>query len=344
MVNGQTRFLTVLLAMSIACASCSTGTAVSSDSSETSSVETNAVANEADAATAEEPTSASAHPDYADASVSYLGPEGTYTQEACEAFFGGQGTYLPAEDVTASVKAMLDGETDYAVIPQENAIGGPIAEYLDEVVGHEQVSIVGEVELPIDQNLLVKPGTKLDDIRTVYSHKQGIAQGKEWLSEHLPQAEVVEVSSTAEGARMAAESKEGDCAAIGARAAAQVYGLEVAAEAIQMNDANKTRFYVLSTEAPVAGPDDRMGFIAAGGVEDLAELLTSVEAAGLEVVAVHDRPEKSELGRYAYLVETSGKGRDAFDAVQKERPEFAFRYLGCFPLVSPGESSDSAVS
>lgn len=100
-----------------------------------------------------------------------------------------------------------------------------------------------------------------------------------------------------------------------------------------MNDANKTRFYVLSTGAPAAGSGDRMAFIAAGEAKDLAELLSSAEAAGLEVVAVHDRPEKTELGHYTYLVECSGGGQAAFDAIAKENAALTLRYLGSFPLM-----------
>ena len=264
--------------------------------------------------------------------VSYLGPEGTYTQEACGVFFEGKGSYLPQEDVASSVQALLDGKADYAVIPQENAIGGPIAEYLDEVVNHGDVCVAGEVELPISQNLLAKPGTALEDIRTVYSHKQGIAQGSAWLAEHLPDAEVTEVSSTAEGARMASEAEDASCAAIGSSAAAEVYGLEVVADNIQMSDTNKTRFYVLALGEPAREESDRMAFVASGDAGDLAELLTSAEAGGLEIVAVHDRPRKTELGSYSYVVEVAGGGYDAFEKLATDSPAFELRYLGSFPV------------
>ena len=268
--------------------------------------------------------------DWSQARVSYLGPEGTYTQEACEVFFGGQGTYEPQKDVAASVQALLDGKTQYAVIPQENTIGGPIAEYLDEVVLHDDVSIVGEVVLPISQNLLARPNGSLQNIRTVYSHKQGISQGSEWLSKNLPNASIVEVSSTAEGARMAAEAEKGDCAAIGSAAAADVYGLKVVASDIQMNDANKTRFYVLSTAEPAKGPADRMAFLASGNAGDLAELLASVEARGMSVVTVHDRPQKTELGNYTYLIECSSGTFGDYESLTKDNAAFDFRYLGSF--------------
>ena len=122
--------------------------------------------------------------DYDTAVVSYLGPEGTYTEEACEQFFGGKGRYLPYETVDEAVQALEDGESNYAVIPQENTIGGAVSDYIDTLINHAGIAVAGEVELPIDQNLLTLPGAELSGIRTVYSHKQGIAQGKEWLEKN----------------------------------------------------------------------------------------------------------------------------------------------------------------
>lgn len=159
--------------------------------------------------------------------VSYLGPEGTYTQEAVKQFFGPEGDYRPQKNVKDAVQKMLDGESTYAVIPQENTIGGPVYDYVDELLAHENIHIIGEVELPIRQALLVAEGTKTEDILTVYSHKQGLIQGKEWLSDNLPKAEVVEVSSTAEGAKKVAESGTKDVAAIASTGAAEVYGLNI---------------------------------------------------------------------------------------------------------------------
>lgn len=319
----RTRHLPYILAIVVVAVALFTGCAPSAENAAASS--SAAPASSASAAAVEQA-------DYSQSRVSYLGPEGTYTQEACGVFFGGEGAYLPYEDVATSVKALFDGTVDYAVIPQENTIGGPVAEYLDEVVGHPELAVVGEVELPINQNLLAKPGVKLEDIATVYSHKQGIAQGSDWLAEHMPNAQVVEVSSTAEGARMAAEDESGASAAIGSAAAADVYGLDVAAQAIQMNDANKTRFYVLATGEPSGEAADRMAFTATGSADDLAFLLSSVKEQGLAVVAVHDRPEKTELGRYTYLVECLGGSHADFEAVQASASTFTLRYLGSFPV------------
>lgn len=267
---------------------------------------------------------------YADATVGYLGPEGTYTQEACLVFFDREGEYIPYPAVSDAVEALVDGAVDYAVIPQENTIGGAVIDYVDTLIAQTEVSVVGEVELPINQNLLVLPGAQLHEIKTVYSHKQGIAQGKDWLNEHLPEAEVVEVSSTAEGARMVSEGKDPSCAAIASAACADVYGLELKAEGIQNNDSNKTRFYVLSMDEPSTAPADRLAFIVSGDADDLPDLMAEMEKRDMTLIAIHDRPLKTELGEYYYLIECTGSYK-SYEALTKEA-DFTFRYLGSFPV------------
>ncbi len=279
----------------------------------------------------EEPLSQPEPIDYSSAVVSYLGPEGTYTQEACETFFGGEGRYVPYKTVQEAVLALTGGESDYAVIPQENTIGGAVIDYLDILTAQTGVSVTGEVELPISQNLLGLPGTSLSDIRTVYSHKQGIAQRKDWRAENLPEAEVIEVSSTAEGARMVSEGQDKMLASIGSAGCVEVYGLEILAADIQNNDKNKTRFYVLSHEEPFAGSSDRLAFTASGAAEDLPGLMAEMKKLKMPLVTIHDRPLKTELGQYIYVVECSGTGYDSYQKLIKNSP-FEFRYLGSFPV------------
>lgn len=269
--------------------------------------------------------------DYDNATVSYLGPEGTYTQEACEKFFDGKGSYAPYETVPEAVQALTDGKSNYAVIPQENTIGGAVIDYVDTLIANENVSVVGEVELPISQNLLVLPGTALADIKTVYSHKQGIAQGKEWLEKNLPNAEVIEASSTAEGAKTVAKGKDKSCAAIASAGCADVYGLEILAAGIQNNDKNVTRFYVLSKDAPATAKSDRLAFVANGTAKDLPKLTGEMDKFGITLVALHDRPEKTELGNYYYLIECSDCSYEKYQKLT-DGINFTFRYLGSYSV------------
>ena len=266
---------------------------------------------------------------YDSATVSYLGPEGTYTQEACGVFFEKQGTYIPYETVSIAVDALNRGDSNYAVIPQENTIGGAVIDYVDTLLANTGVSVVGEVELPINQNLLTLPDAELSDIKVVYSHKQGITQGKAWLEENLPHAEVIEVSSTAEGAKMVSEQQDVSCAAIASAACADVYGLKVFAAGIQNNESNKTRFYVLSLDAPATAQAERMAFVAMGEAAALPALMAEMERQNMTLITIHDRPLKTELGQYYYLIECADSSYASYLKLT-QKSEFTFRYLGSF--------------
>ncbi len=277
------------------------------------------------------PTAQTEEMSFSDAKVSFLGPEGTYTQEACEQFFAEEGKYLPYETVGDAVKALVNGDTDYAVIPQENTIGGAVIDYVDTLIGETSVYVTGEVELPINQNLLVLPGTDVSEIKTVYSHKQGIAQGKEWLQKNVPDAEVIEVSSTAEGAKRVAEEQDASCAAIASAGCADVYGLQILAEAIQNNEDNKTRFYVLTKNEPAAETGARTAFIASGAAKDLPKLIAEINAQKMTLITIHDRPRKTQLGQYNYLIECENGCVQKFKKLAKIS-EFEYRYLGSFEV------------
>lgn len=265
------------------------------------------------------------------ATISYLGPEGTYTEEASQLFFGMDNDFYPQKTVADAAQMMLAGDTAFAVIPQENTIGGPVYNYVDELLAHDDISIVGEIELPIRQALLVREGTALSDITVVYSHAQGITQGAAWLQENLPEAEVIEVSSTAEGARMVSESAEGNCAAIASTGAAKVYGISVLAENIQQNEDNVTRFYVLSKEAPATEKSDRMVFTATGDASFLPDLLEAMADNDVELVGLHDRPQMTVLGSYVYLIECENAGYAEFEKLAA-MDGFEFHYYGAFPV------------
>ena len=263
------------------------------------------------------------------AEVSFLGPEGTYTQEACEVFFDGEGTYLPCDTVSDAVEALTAGESDYAVIPQENTIGGAVTDYVDVLFGTPEVSVAGEVVLTINQNLLAIPGTSLDQIQTVYSHPQGLTQAREWIETNLPEAELIEVASTAEGARMVAEGGDCSCAAIASAGCADVYDLEVLASAIQNNDNNRTRFYVLTTEEPSVTDSDRIAFIASGPASELPGILSDINECGAELITIHDRPLRTELGQYNYIIECSGLSYDDYLDLASQSV-MQMRFLGCY--------------
>lgn len=235
--------------------------------------------------------------------VSYLGPEGTYTEEASQFWFQNGETFIPKETVNDAIAEMLSGEADYTVIPQENTLGGAVVNYVDALIRTEDAYIVGEVVLPISQTLMGLPGTKLEDIKTVCSHAQGLTQSAQWRAENLPDAVTEEMSSTAAAASYVAEKQDKSIAAIAAPGAARLYGLEVLAENVQITDANKTRFYVLSNEIQEDESLTRAVFIANCEGNRIDDIIAAVHDADLEIVSLHDRPEGSYLGRYYYVIE-----------------------------------------
>ena len=267
-----------------------------------------------------------------DITISYLGPKGTYTEEASELFFNNKGTYKPYENVKLAVEALINNEANYSVIPQENTIGGAVIDYIDIVIEKEELSVVGEIELPITQNLLVYNGAKLSDIKKVYSHKQGILQGADYIKENLKDVEVVEVSSTAEGARLVSEAKDKSVAAIASLSAAKLYNLDILAKSIQKNDNNKTRFYVLSKDKPRETNKDRIAFIAKGNVKELPNLLKRINEENVNLITIHDRPLKTVLGEYYYLIECSNITYEKYEKIINNI-NFNFRYLGSFNVV-----------
>ncbi len=270
-----------------------------------------------------------------DARVSYLGPEGTYTEEAAKFFFRNAGSFLPQSTVEA-IAALVNGAADYAVIPQENTLGGAVVNYVDALIGQEDVYVVGEVILPISQTLMALPGATLSDIRTVCSHAQGIKQSETWRVEHLPDAVTEEMGSTAAAASYVAQQQDKSIAAIAAPAAAELYGLTVLAENVQITDANKTRFYVLGTK-PLAGEHTQAAFVADCRASSLDDLIVEIHGAGLELVTIHDRPEGSALGSYRYIIELCCEGGISAEQIEKIRAFEEIRYLGSFDPVEKGK-------
>lgn len=262
-------------------------------------------------------------------SVSYLGPEGTYTGQAAMLFFGDDASYHAEKTVSDAVTLMIDGQCNFAVIPQENTVGGPVTAYIDELLSQDDISVICETELVIDQALLVKKGTKLSDITLICSHEQGLIQGKLWLEENLPLAQTRVVSSTAEGARLASIS-DGSVAAVASAAAADVYGLEVYAPRIQESDANRTRFYALSRGEGRKERSDRMLFSAKGNISDFPKLIKAFGSA--KPAAITARPLKTKLGEYIWLIELKDSGYDEFLKITMVE-EFEFKYYGSFPLI-----------
>lgn len=262
--------------------------------------------------------------------VSYLGPEGTYTEEAAQFWFHDGETLTAKKTVNDAISAMLDGEADYAVIPQENTLGGPVVNYVDALIAAEDAYVVGEVILPINQTLMGVPGATLEDIRTVCSHVQGLTQSARWREENLPDAKTQEMDSTAAAASYVAEQQDVSIAAVAAPGAAPLYGLEVLAENVQITDANKTRFYVLSRNPLENGDLPRALLVVTCDGSEIDDRIAAIREAGLELVTLHDRPEGSRLGSYHYEIEVEDEAGITDEQIHQVCEQDGVRFAGCY--------------
>lgn len=266
------------------------------------------------------------------ASISYLGPEGTYTEEAAKYFFNSKGSFLPKETVEDAIEDAATGVSDYAVIPQENTIGGAVTNYVDALLSRDDVYVVGEVTIPINQTLMGVPGATLKDIKTVCSHAQGIKQSEQWRKENMPDVAVKEMDSTAAAAAYVAKQKDKSIAAVAAPGAAELYGLEVLAKNVQITDTNKTRFYVLSKERVTGGTN--AVFAVTCEASSIDDIIVEIHNSGLELVTIHDRPEGSLLGKYNYIIEVEASDGITDKQIDSLSSNDNIKFLGSFNAVS----------
>jgi prephenate dehydratase len=279
--------------------------------------------------------------------IAYLGPAGTFTEDALgEALGDVEFEPLRTDTVYDAILAVIEGRADRALAPYENSIEGSVRGTLDILAfDAPHVSIVGEHDYPVRQHLIVRDGVKLEQIEAVLSHQQGLAQTARFLRENLPGVEMRSVSSTAAAVRMVSESPR-PWAAIGARAAATLYGCQILREGIQDEANNVTRFVWVAPAGTEPGIGDTTGkawktsLIFSELGEDkpgaLVAALSEFSSRGINLSRIESRPLRSQLGRYFFFVDADGKLNDeaVADAIAALRGKAeSVRILGSYPLV-----------
>jgi prephenate dehydratase len=272
--------------------------------------------------------------------VAYLGPAGTHSEEALRASAGEPVDAQPRSTVHETVMAVQQGQVERAVVPIENSLEGGVAATLDVLAGEaDWVRIVGEVVHPIHHMLLAREGTQIEAVERVLSHPQATAQCARFLRERLGDAELVAISSTAEAARLVADS-ERPWAALGSRLAAELYGCAVVAENVEDHPDNSTRFVWLAplgTEASTGG--SRKTSIVFWGFNDvsagaLVTVLRELSDRDLNLTRIESRPRRTLLGHYMFFVDLDGDVADAAVAAALDalgnRVE-VLRVLGSYP-------------
>ena len=274
------------------------------------------------------------------ARYAYLGPEGTFTEQALRSLPAAARAQLqPCATVTLALDAVRCGDADGAVVPIENSVEGSVPVTLDELATGEPLMITREMTVPIAFALAAPAGTDPDDVRRVATHPHAAAQTRRWLALHLPRAQVVHAGSTAAGAAALAEPDPPWEAAICAPLAAERYRLSVLASGIGDNPDAVTRFVLVSRPGPPAPPTGAdktslVAFIRDDHPGALLELLEEFQLRGVNLSRIESRPTGFGLGRYCFSIDCEGHLADArvADALAAlHRVCAAVRYLGSYP-------------
>jgi chorismate mutase / prephenate dehydratase len=273
--------------------------------------------------------------------VSYLGPEGTFSEQAVRKHFGRAVEALPAASVDEAFRRCESGAAQFTVVPVENSTEGAVGRTLDLLLA-TPLRICGEIELRVQQNVLSR-SESLSAIKKIYSHAQSLAQCNGWLAQNLPNAERIPVSSNAEAARRAAD--EAGAAAIAGEAAAERYQLAILARAIEDDPNNTTRFLVLGTLEPAPTGRDRTSLVMSAENKPGAvhALLTPLAQHRVSMTRIESRPARrgwqigSALWEYVFFIDVEGHQKDervAAALAELKRLAPYLKILGSYPIAS----------
>jgi prephenate dehydratase len=278
-------------------------------------------------------------------SVAFLGPAGTFSEDALIAAIGGASVEEMAKPtIFEAIQAVAAGDVDRALVPFENSIEGSVRVTLDALAFDvDGVAIVGEHDHPIRHALISKPGVRLEDIEVVLSHPQANAQCARFIRDRLPAASVRAVSSTAEAVRSVSLSKA-PWGALGAPSAARLYDCEILAEGVEDAPDNVTRFVWLARDGD--GPDGGgeggvwrttlvFSELGADHPGALVEALTEFSSRDVNLTRIESRPLRRGLGRYLFFVDLEGRAEDetiaaAIDGLRGKAE--TVRLLGSYPI------------
>ena len=269
--------------------------------------------------------------------VAYLGPAGTFSEEAALGYFGSSIVRVPCASFDEVFKTTAAGAADFGVVAVENSTEGGVGRTLDLFL-HTPLAIIGETSLFVRHNLLRRENT-LEGVRVVMAHPQALAQCHEWLGIHLPNAERRPVASNAEGARLAA--LDASHAAIASVRAGSEYGLHCVAPAIQDDPHNRTRFAIVTDpkrhpEPKPSGHDCTSLVVSVtnrpGAVHDL---LVPLKAHGVSMMRFESRPARSGQWEYYFYIDLEGHpdSAEVGAALTALREACAFfKVLGAYPV------------
>jgi prephenate dehydratase len=246
--------------------------------------------------------------------VGYLGPAGTYTEEALRASAPAGVEEVPFPTIYDTVMAVHDGKVDRAVVPIENALEGAVSATIDTLaLDATDVRIVAEVDLPIHHCVVAAGELDLADVKRVVSHPQATAQCRRFLRDRLAGAEVVVAPSTAD-AVLSVRDSSGPDVALGSRLAAELYGCRVLAADVEDNPDNVTRFVWLAPAAEGGGSGSKTSLVFWGSGDEspgwLVHALQELARRGVNLTRIESRPRRISLGHYMFFLDLEGGADD----------------------------------
>lgn len=277
-----------------------------------------------------------------DCSIAYLGPQGTFTEQAV---FSQPDLmkmqHMPIDGIAKVLTTVETGGADFGLVPIENMLEGSVTATLDTLAFEANLLIQREVIININLDLLVKPGVTLDEISRVLSYPMAYAQCRDYLDENLPKALLEATHSTAHAAREIAESDDRSVAAIAPQRSAEVYHLETLANDIEDHPENQTRFVLVGRNkiVPPTGHDKTTLLVyqhddAPGS---LLVLLAEFSARSVSLTSLQSRPTRAALGQYCFLIECEGHIADdvVADTMRGLHMKAAdVKFMGSYPSAS----------
>jgi len=265
--------------------------------------------------------------------IAYLGPQGTFTQEAALRHFGHAVDTLPMATIDGVFREVEAGKAHYGVVPIENTTEGIVNHTLDQLI-HSPLQICGEVDLRVHHHLMSLAGN-MEAIKFVYTHSQTLAQCRLWLTKKLPYVECQAVSSNAEAARLAA--KQQDVAAIAGASAAEIYKLSVLASNIEDHPNNTTRFLIIGERSPSSSSvADKTSLLVSAQNKPgaLYDLLKPLADNGISMTRIESRPSRQGMWEYVFFIDIEGHQNESTVAsalAQLRESAAVFKILGSYP-------------
>ena len=270
--------------------------------------------------------------------IAYLGPPGTFTEEALDKFIKdiSQIKKISYPTVVEVIKSVDRGEADEGVVPIENSIEGSVNITQDILTFESEAKIIGEVTIPVKHSLIGRKKIGLENIKKVISHPHATAQCRKFLSTNLREAEIIAANSTAEAVKIL-KKENNDIAAIGTKIAAKIYKLEIIESDIEDNKDNKTRFVFIGNRIQPKTGEDKTSivcFLKEDRPGSLYNILKEFAQRNINLTRLESRPAKKDLGDYVFMIDLDGHLHDKniFEAIEVLRKSvYMVKILGSYP-------------